>query len=242
MSEDETTSSAPEQPLTRRARREAEGDTGRRFNAIPFLIAGVLVVLLTGGLLWWFVLRETPTEETTDWTWTDTPADGVHARDVPSEDWEVGWCLSGYVDEDTPADVVDCERSYDAQVLLRQEFDEDEEDYPGDELVLDVAHQWCEDDIELSSEALAEVDYELHVEVWHPTQTTWRSEGDRMVSCFLTRPDGQTMSGDFLASDEDEDAETVETEDIDVENAEDAEDSDEPEDEDDDADDDTEDE
>lgn len=216
MSESPQVSEDPPQPLTRRARRAAAGDTGFRLNAIPFLFLGILVVALTAALLWWFVFREGP-EEATEWTWVEDPADGIHARDVPPEDWEVGWCLSGFDNEEAPADVVSCERNYDVQVLLQRDLEDEvtEGDYPGDDIVLNTAHQWCNEEVELSSSALESVSYELQIMLWHPTERTWNREDDRLVSCFLARADGGSLQGDFLASDAEEET-SAEDSDVDV--------------------------
>lgn len=210
MSDSPETNQGPQQPLSRRARREAAGDTGFRLNALPFLIIGILVVLITAVLLWWFLGREEE-DEPADWTWVEDPLDGVHARGVPPEDWEAGWCLSGYTDEETPADVMDCERSYDVQVLLQDELEDDvtEGDYPGDDVVSHSANLRCEG-VQLNSAAIESLGAELQREIWYPTETTWDNEDDRLVSCFLTRTDGGSLRGDFLdSSDEttsDEDA------------------------------------
>lgn len=214
MAESEPASQSADAPQTRRARRAAAGDTGRGIHALPFLIAGLAVVLLTAAVLWWFLFRDDGEDEAGSWEWIEEPVDGVHARDVPAEDWESGWCLTNFSDEDSAADAVDCQRSYDVQVVLRRNINDGP--YPGDTEVIDTAHQWCHDDLELSSETLAEADYELQVQLWHPTESTWRSDYDRMVSCFLTRPDGEQMSGDFMAAEEDDDADTPADEEVDV--------------------------
>lgn len=231
MSESELNDSS-EQPLSRRARRAVRGDTGKRLNAIPFLIAAVVVVVLTIVLLWWFLMRE-PAAEEEPWVWNDEPGlDGLHAHQVPSEDWETGWCLRDYEDEATPADVADCDRGYDAQVLLRRNISDGP--YPGDETVIDTAHQWCHDELELDSAAVDSADYELQIQLWHPTESTWRRDYDRMVSCFLTRADGGQLTGSFLPDSEDDETPSPDDEGAGVEVVEeprDTEDSDEGEDE-----------
>ncbi|GAB3849245.1 hypothetical protein [Nesterenkonia populi] len=208
MSEDPRSTAEIARPATRRQRRAAS-EQGVQLNAIPFLIAGALVVLVTLGLLWWFVIREPGEDEDAGaWEWIEEPADGVHARDVPPEDWETGWCLVGYATEDEPADVVDCEQSYDVQVVLRQNISDGS--YPGDTEVADTAHEWCHDDLSLNEDAVAEADYDLAVQLNHPTESTWNREDDRLVSCFLTRSDDGSLTGDYMldedADDEDEDA------------------------------------
>ncbi|RJN32551.1 hypothetical protein [Nesterenkonia natronophila] len=224
MSETPQGNDAPEQPLSRRERRAAAGDTGFRLNAVPFVIAGVVVVILTVGALWWFLGRE-DAEEASEWTWTEEPADGVHARDVPPEDWEAGWCLTGFSDEDSPANVISCERNYDVQVLLRREMDDDVTDgeYPGEDIVAGNANQWCHEEIELSPEAVEAVDAELQIELWHPSESTWNNDDDRLVSCFLSRADGERLSGDFLAVDDsDTDAEDADVDVVDEDREEDS--------------------
>ncbi|NDK31776.1 flagellar basal body-associated FliL family protein [Nesterenkonia haasae] len=217
MSESPRDNEAPQQPLSRRDRRAAAGDTGFRLNAIPFLIAGIVVVIVTAGLLWWFLGRE-DAEEAAEWTWTEDPADGVHARDVPAEDWEAGWCLTGFSDADSPANVISCERNYDVQVLLQREMEDDVTDgeYPGDDIVAGNANQWCHEEIELSAEAVEAVDTELQIELWHPSESTWNNDDDRLVTCFLSRTDGERLSGDFLLEgDADSDDEGTDLDEVD---------------------------
>ncbi|NLS09916.1 hypothetical protein HGQ17_07850 [Nesterenkonia sp. MY13] len=213
MSKSSPESGASERPMTRRARREAAGDTGFRLNAWPFLIGGVLVVFVTAGLLWWFLVRNDAQEPVGGWEWTPNPADGVHARDVPPEDWQAGWCLSGFTSEEEPAHVVDCERSYDLQLLVRDDLDEDGE-YPGDESLVAMADELCQADVEIDAEALEEAEEDLHFLIGRPTESGWNNEGDREVSCFLGRVDEGRMSGDFLPTRSD-DAESIEEADLD---------------------------
>lgn len=218
MSEDTHSTDQIEEYGSRRERRAAS-DEGIQLNALPFLIAGALIVLAVLGLLWWFVIREPAGEEETGgWEWIEEPADGVHARDVPPEDWEAGWCLVGFEDEDEPSDVVDCEQPYDVQVVLRQNIDDGP--YPGDTEVADTAHGWCHDDLSLNEDTIAETDYDLAVQLWHPTESTWNREDDRLVSCFLTRSGGGTLTGDFMLEEDEDDgedpADDEPTEDMDV--------------------------
>lgn len=193
-------------PLSRRQRRLAAGDHGRRLNAVPFLIAAALLALMTLAALWFFVWRDDGDADEVSWQWIEDPADGIHAREVPPEDWEVGWCLTGFVDEQTPADVIDCSQTYDTQIMVRRNISDGP--YPGDTTVTQTAHQWCRDDLEVNAEALGETDAEMEIQLWHPTESTWNNDDDRMVSCFLTRTDGAGLSGDFLAEADDE-AESV---------------------------------
>ncbi|WP_258935310.1 septum formation family protein [Nesterenkonia pannonica] len=112
--------------------------------------------------------------------------------------------MVGYEDEDEPADVVDCERPYDVQVVLRQNISDGA--YPGDVEVADTAHEWCHDDLRLDEETAAEAEHDLAVRLWHPTESTW-DDGDRLVSCFLTRSDDGPLTGDFVLDEEEQEDE-----------------------------------
>lgn len=199
MSDPDSPYETTQTPLSRRQRRRDREDDPQRLHALPFLLAAGVVVILTAGVLWWFLIREPPEEEPPPWSWSDNPADGIHARNVPAEDWEAGWCLTDYENEDSPADVIDCERTHDAQVLLRRELPEG--DYPGSQELAEAGQQWCHEDIELNEEALADLDEdeELEIQIWHPTESTWE-EDDRLISCVLTRPAGD-LAGDFAPQD-----------------------------------------
>ncbi|GAA1811019.1 hypothetical protein [Nesterenkonia flava] len=188
-------SSQVEEAHTRRQRRAARGDTSGGLLLLPFIAAGGIVIILTFGLVWWLVLREPPVEET-PWEWNANPGmDGIHARDVPPEDWEEGWCLVGYEGEETEADVIDCDQRWDAQVMLRRDMEQDS--WPGDEIVIETAHRWCHDELELNPEATAALTQYLRMELRHPVQQTWNREDDRLISCFLTAADGGQLTGDF---------------------------------------------
>lgn len=204
MSGSNSTPQTEKTSLSRRNRRASAGDHGRRLNAIPFLLAAVLLGLIIFALLWLFVWRDDDAAEENTWEWIEEPVDGVHAREVPPDDWETGWCLGGFVDEETPADVVNCQATYDRQIMLRRNISDGP--YPGDATVIDTAHQWCHDDLDINTETLEQVDHELEIQLWHPTESTWDSDYDRMVSCFLLHAEGAGLSGDFFPTDEDADA------------------------------------
>lgn len=200
MTEPSAGPEAPESPLSRRSRRQAAEASLPRVNIWPFFWSALGVILITAGVLWWFIFRGAEAEEPESWHWVEEPLDGVHAREVPSEDWETGWCLRGFTDEEATADVVDCERDYDAQVVFRRNISDGP--YPGDTTVIDTAHQWCEEEAAVDSEAVAESAFPLEMQLWHPTESTWRRDYDRMVSCFITRSDDSLMTGTFLAAEE----------------------------------------
>lgn len=197
---------------SRRARREAQGDVAsKRVNALPFLLAGALVVLFAGGLIWWFVIREAPPEQTVAEERDDNPGiDGVIQRGAEPDQWLAGDCLSGFESEHEPATIVECDRSYDRQVLAWGDLEEGS--YPGDDQVSEQAIRVCEEDGELDQDQLDAVDYEIEVELSHPSEDTWTSQdSDRRVNCLLRRVDGQQLSGNFvLEPEEDSSAEDFE--------------------------------
>ncbi len=197
--------------MTRRERREAAGDIpAQRLTPLPFLIAGIALIVVTGLTLWWFMWRPGSGADLSQ-QWVDDPGPGgIHARDVPPEDWETGYCLTNFEDEQSPADVIDCEGEYDTQLLLRTQLEGDS--YPGAEDVASQAERVCEEDVELSQEAVDESGEDLALHQWYPTESTW-DQGDRRVDCMLARDDEEPISGDFLGTDEDSEDEASEDED-----------------------------
>lgn len=192
---------APSETMSRRERREAAGDIpAQRVTPLPFLIAGTALLIVTGITLWWFFMGPGSGEDISQ-EWVDDPGPGgVHAREVPPEDWESGFCLKNFEDEQSPADVIDCEGEYDTQLLLRTQLEGDS--YPGAEDVGSQAARVCEEEVQMSQEAVDEAGYDLALNQWYPTQSTW-DQGDRQVDCMLVRADEDTLSGDFLDADED---------------------------------------
>lgn len=176
----------------------------KRVNVLPFLLAGALVVLLAGALIWWFVLREAPPEEAASEERNENPGiDGVIQRDAEPDEWLAGDCLSGFESEYEPATIVECDHSYDRQVLHWEELEDGS--YPGDDQIAEQAVRVCEEHGQLDQEEVDSVDYELEVELSHPSQDTWTSgEADRRVNCLLRRVDGNELSGNFVLEPEED--------------------------------------
>lgn len=191
---------APSEAMSRRERREASGDIpAQRLTPLPFLIVGAALLIVTGITLWWFFIGPGSGEDVSR-EWVEDPGPGgVHAREVPPEDWESGFCLKNFEDEQSPADVIDCAGEYDAQLLLRTQLEADS--YPGAEDVAAQAARVCEDEVEINQEAVDEADYDLALNQWYPTESSWE-QGDRQVDCMLVRADENSLSGDFLGDGE----------------------------------------
>ncbi|MDS2172852.1 hypothetical protein Q7C18_09105 [Nesterenkonia sp. CL21] len=227
--------------------RETAHRDPHRPNMLPFVFIGGLVVLVTLALLWWFLIREEPTElpETVAEREDDPGIDGVILRDAAPDQWLAGDCLTGFQphDESAPATIIECDHSYDVQVIHWEDLEVGE--YPGDEEISERAHRACEENGQLDQDAVDSVDFALEVRISHPTESTWRRESDRRVNCLLQPAGGTTMTGNFVVDPEehssaadDEDAEPGSGDDAgdDAEGEEDTEDTEDTEDETDDAD------
>lgn len=202
--------------------RETAHRDPHRPSALPFVLIGGLVVLVTLALLWWFLIREEPVElpETVAEREEDPGIDGVVLRDAAPDQWLAGDCLTGFQpqDESAPATIIECDHSYDVQVVHWEDLELDE--FPGDEEISERARRACEDNGQLDQEAVDSVDFELEVRISHPTESTWRRDGDRRVNCLLQPAGGATMTGNFVvdpeehsSAEDDEDAEPGEGDD-----------------------------
>ncbi len=192
----------PQQQSSRRSRREASGDIpSQRLNALPFIIAAVLVIILTGGILWWFLGRDAGEEETVDLERAENPSNGIILADAPPEEWLAGDCLRGFdADDDlAPATIIECDWDYDAQVVHWEDLDGEE--YPGEEQVREQAMAACDSaQQEVLDQEAVDAYHPLEGVVVHPDESTW--EEDRRVNCLLQRADGEQMNGNFVVDPE----------------------------------------
>lgn len=188
---------------SRRSRREASGDVpSERLNALPFVLAAALVIVLTGGVLWWLLGRED--EEPVDHTRAENPTNGIILSEAPPEEWLTGDCLRDFDPEDdlAPVTIIDCDWDYDAQLIHWEDLEGEE--HSGEEQAMSVCHAAQEE--VLDQEAVDEY-HALEGVVAHPDESTW--EDDRRVNCLLQRADGEQMNGNFVVDpEEDSSAET----------------------------------
>ena len=200
--------SGAERGTTRRSRREAAGDVpAERLSAVPFILAAVLVIVLTGGALWWFLGRAEE-EEPVEHTRAEDPTNGIILAEAPPEEWVAGDCLRDFDPEDdlSPATVISCDWDYDAQLIHWEDLDGDE--HPGEDAAQEQAMEACDTAQRevLDQEAVAEY-HALEGVVVHPDESTW--EDDRRVNCLLQRVDGEPMNDNFVQDpEEDSSAET----------------------------------
>lgn len=193
------------EPVTsRKSRREAAGDIpSRRLNALPFLIAAVLVIIITGGILWWFLGRDGSEDEPIEYVRAESPSNGIILADAPPEEWLAGDCLRGFDPEDdlSPATVIACDWDYDAQVVHWEDLEDGP--YPGAQEVEEQAMAACDTAQQeaLDQEAVDAYD-PLEGVVVHPDRSTW--DDDRRVNCLLQRADGGQMSGSFIVDPEED--------------------------------------
>lgn len=193
------------EPVTsRKSRREAAGDVpSRRLNALPFLIAAVLVIIITGGILWWFLGRDDAEDDPIEYVRAENPSNGIILADAPPEEWLAGDCLRDFDPDDdlSPATVIECDWDYDAQVVHWEDLEDGP--YPGEEDVEEQAMAACDTAQQevLDQEAVDAYD-PLEGVVVHPDRSTW--DDDRRVNCLLQRTDGEQMSGSFLVNPEED--------------------------------------
>ncbi|MCT9819366.1 septum formation family protein [Microbacterium sp. W1N] len=102
----------------------------------------------------------------------------------------VGDCLNDLTDaEVTEVPVVPCSEPHDSEVYF--EFSLDDGEFPGATAVTDAADQGCYD----AFAAFVGLAYEDSVLVFGnyvPTQESWESGNDRLVSCMIGDPEGPT--------------------------------------------------
>lgn len=204
---------------SRRSRREASGDVpSKRLNALPFVLAAALVIVLTGGVLWWLLGRED--EEPVDYTRAENPTNGIILSEAPPEEWLTGDCLRDFDPEDdlAPVTIIDCGWGYDAQLIHWEDLEGEE--HPGEEAAQEQAMSVCHAAQEevLDQEAVDEY-HALEGVVAHPDESTW--EDDRRVNCLLQRADGEQMNGNFVVEPEEDSSAEVGDEDVAEEGAQD---------------------
>ena len=200
---------------SRRSRREASGDVpSERLNALPFVLAAALVIVLTGGVLWWLLGRED--EEPVDHTRAENPTNGIILSEAPPEEWLTGDCLRDFDPEDdlAPVTIIDCDWDYDAQLIHWEDLEGEE--HSGEEQAMSVCHAAQEE--VLDQEAVDEY-HALEGVVAHPDESTW--EDDRRVNCLLQRADGEQMNGNFVVDPEEDSSAEVGDEDVAEEGAQD---------------------
>lgn len=200
---------------SRRSRREASGDVpSERLNALPFVLAAALVIVLTGGVLWWLLGRED--EEPVDHTRAENPTNGIILSEAPPEEWLTGDCLRDFDPEDdlAPVTIIDCDWAYDAQLIHWEDLEGEE--HSGEEQAMSVCHAAQEE--VLDQEAVDEY-HALEGVVAHPDESTW--EDDRRVNCLLQRADGEQMNGNFVVDPEEDSSAEVGDEDVAEEGAQD---------------------
>lgn len=191
-----------QEPASRKSRREAAGDIpSQRLNALPFILAAVLVIILTGGILWWFLARDEAEEAPADLTRAENPSNGIILADAPPEEWLAGDCLRGFDPEDdlAPATIIECDWDYDAQVVHWEELEDGP--WPGQQEAEEQAMAACDSaQQEVLDQEAVDAYHPLEGVVIHPDESTW--EEDRRVNCLLQRADGAPMNGNFVTDPE----------------------------------------
>ena len=122
--------------------------------------------------------------------------DGVIAQGMAPEHLEVGECLRGFTSPLDPQTVVTCESAHNAQLIGT--FELEGEEFPGADTLLNEAENLCKS-ISLDPSSPLDSSWTYHFS--RPSQGTW-SQGDRLVSCFLSLSDGNIRGSLLLPPEE----------------------------------------
>lgn len=122
--------------------------------------------------------------------------DGVIAEGMAPEHLEVGECLRGFHSPLDPQTIVSCDSAHNAQLI--GSFELEGEDFPGADRLLSEAENLCKS-IPLDPSSPLDSSWTYHFS--RPSQGTW-SQGDRLVSCFLSLNEGNIRSSLLLPPEE----------------------------------------
>lgn len=126
---------------------------------------------------------------------SDDPSPSDSSSDPSSDDsgliipnvkptlWLKGDCLKGYVDINTPADIVECSSAHSAQLVNTYEYS-DSAAFPGKAALQTKGEATC-DAVPLTSAADSAGVKEQYA---YPTESTW-ANGDRLIQCIAYAKD-----------------------------------------------------
>ncbi len=160
-------------------------DTARnaRKLATTILGAGALLVALTGCSVLQSLVEPEPVRDET--------GEVVEGGQGDAFTLSVGDCLSEAASEGevTAVPIVPCSEPHDAEIY--HDFQLEGTEYPGDEEITRLADEGCigafEDFVGLPYDAST-----LEVTYYTPTENSWNEVDDRLVSCLIVDPAGQT--------------------------------------------------
>lgn len=121
--------------------------------------------------------------------------DGVIAEGMAPDNLEVGECLRGFISPLEPQTIVTCDSAHNGQLIGTFELEGDQ--FPGADALLTQAEDLCKS-IPLDPTAPLDSSWTYHFS--RPSQGTW-DRGDRLVSCFLSLPEGSIRTS-LLPADE----------------------------------------
>ncbi|MEU8135143.1 septum formation family protein [Streptodolium elevatio] len=90
---------------------------------------------------------------------------------------------------DLPRGKVSCDQPHDAEVVAVL-IQPDKDDYPGSASLGALARERCPERVAAYLGQVSPETAKLSMRFYHPTETAWRFDGDRNVTCFVTDPAG----------------------------------------------------
>ncbi|GAB3618851.1 hypothetical protein GCM10027417_01110 [Glutamicibacter endophyticus] len=151
----------------------------------------VAVVALSAALVYVILQFLTPAEDpgAREVPRNERPGlDGVIATEMPPEQLIVGDCLRGFTGPLDLQTVVTCDSSHNAQLIGT--FTLEHDSFPGADALLTESEDLCKS-VAIDPSAGLDSTWTYHFS--RPSQSTW-SEGDRLVSCFLSLNSGTVRS------------------------------------------------
>lgn len=179
------------------------GEKGRGLAIGGIVVGSVLIVLLILAAIAFFVIGLTAAQnadsqgpttapvpsESTPFDEGDPPAEDPESVDVFS--LAVGDCINDAAeDEVTDVEALDCALPHDYEVF--SDFELEGDTFPGDEQVQTLAEDGCLQ----AFPAFAGIAYDdsvLDINYFLPTQESWETGDDRLVSCLIFEPDVQSV-------------------------------------------------
>lgn len=173
-----------------------------------FVIGGVVVLALIALLIWILMnllngnqnrddaassnsaLSSSSSDAATPQS-SSTDGAPIQANASPAS-WKVGDCISGYVDINTSADLVNCTTGHSGQLIGTFSY-ASSDGFPGEEALKTKGDEYCAS-IELTASAS---NYDIRQQFGYPTESTW-GKGDRRIDCIAYTKGGEIIKESLI--------------------------------------------